>query len=145
MSRKLTLLAAVPIAIAACNLMTGTEQPSTTISQKACLDDGTVQITAPSQLPICPGVCTITWNVENVCSPFQPEVLVSIDDGDTWLSCGGCKPNALRHLWPIPSEMAGQTALLQVHVRYDNIDLTDTIEVPIVAPQPRRRSRDEHD
>jgi hypothetical protein len=145
MLRKLALLAAVPIALAACNSITGTQQPNTSPPDKQCLDDlRAVRITHPTVLPECAGMCLVTWELDNVCGGYEAEVLVSMDAGHTWNTCGYV-PNGCSKPWEIRQECVGKTALVKVIVTDPIGQLVDVNEVQIVGPSPRPNRNQQRD
>lgn len=145
MFRKLALLAAVPIALAACNSITGTQQANNPPSDKQCLDDlRAVRITHPTTLPVCSGTCLVTWELDNVCGGYVAELYVSLDGGRTWQTCGG-ETNTCSKPWTISDECIGKTALVKVVIRDPIGELVDVNQVQIADLRPRRHPDQERD
>lgn len=143
----LYLLLAIPLALTACNSITGTQQknpPALQVPIKNCIDDfRAVHILQPLESSeVRAGTRqVVTWEVEEFCSGWEARVEASTDGGRTWRQCEWT-PNGCQHTWCVGDDCGGRVAMVRVTVRDQIGEVSDTHRYSI---QPRRQHRVPHE
>lgn len=138
MRSKFVYLMAIPLALMACNSITGTQPanaPTLSAPIKNCIDDfRAVHIVQP-----CVGTCVETgtrvmasWEVVEFCSDWDAELEVSYDNMQTWERCS-CTRNGCSGCIRVPDEAAGQVAWVKVTVRDVIGEVEDIQPIRVVA------------
>ena len=137
---KLVLLIAIPLVLAACNSITGTQTenaPTLNVPIKNCIDDfRAVNILQPCSDVYAGTRQLVVWEVEEFCSDYVATVEVSFDNGIHWASCS-CTENGCMSLWCVGEDCAGREAWVKVTVSDVIGEESDMHRFPIL-PKPNR-------
>ena len=142
--RKFVLLIALPLMLAACNSITGTQPenaPTLNVPIKNCIDDfRAVNILQPCSDVRAGTRQLVVWEVEEFCSDYVATVEVSFDSRRTWETCS-CTENGCMSFWCVGEGCAGREAWVKVTVRDVIGEVSDVQRYPIL---PKSRHVPQH-